>query len=351
MSISKVPFGTLADGRAVDLYTIVNGSGASVSISTYGGILVRLSVPDKHGKPTDVLLGFNELSGYAPLNPGYMGALIGRVGNRIGNGRFTLNGVTYQVATNSNGHHLHGGDAGFDKKLWAAEPDEANNALKLSIVSPDGEENYPGTLKVTVTYTLSEDDGLSIHYEAVSDRDTPCNLTNHAYSNLSGEGSGTIEDHVIQINASSFTVTDSGLIPTGELRSVAGTPYDLRQPTRIGDRLKHLSDDEQLRYGGGYDHNFMLDGEGFREAVALRSPKSGIVMKVFTDMPGVQLYTGNMLSTDRPGKCGKNYGPRDGLCLETQFPPDAINHPNFPSAVLKAGERFESTTSYIFTTE
>ena len=351
MSISKVPFGTLADGRAADLYTITNDSGASVSISTYGGILVRLTVPDKGGKPTDVLLGFDGLAGYAPVNPGYMGALIGRVGNRIGSGRFMLNGVHYQVATNSNGHHLHGGDVGFDKKIWAAEPDEAKNALKLCIVSPDGEENYPGTLEVTVTYTLSEDNGLSIRYEAVSDKDTLCNLTNHAYFNLSGEGSGTIEDHTIQINASRFTVTDSGLIPTGELRSVAGTPFDLRQPTRIGDGLKRLSDDEQLRYGGGYDHNFMLDGEGYRETVVLRSPKSGIVMKVFTDMPGVQLYTGNMLSTDWPGKGGKNYGLRDGLCLETQFPPDAVNHPDFPSAVLKAGERLESTTSYIFTAE
>ena len=351
MSISKVPFGTLADGRAADLYTIANDSGASVSISTYGGILVRLTVPDKAGNPTDVLLGFDNLAGYAPVNPGYMGALIGRVGNRIGSGRFTLNGVHYQVATNSNGHHLHGGDVGFDKKIWAAEPDEAKNALKLSIVSPDGEENYPGTLEVTVTYTLSEDNGLSIRYEAVSDKDTLCNLTNHAYFNLSGEGSGTIEDHAIQINASRFTVTDSGLIPTGELRSVVGTPFDLRQPTRIGDGLKRFPDDEQLRYGGGYDHNFILDGEGYRETVALRSPKSGIVMKVFTDMPGVQLYTGNMLSTDWPGKGGKNYGLRDGPCLETQFPPDAVNHRDFPSAVLKAGERFESTTSYIFTAE
>ncbi len=351
MSISKVPFGTLADGRAADLYTIANESGASVSISTYGGILVRLSVPDKAGKPTDVLLGFDGLSGYAPVNPGYMGALIGRVGNRIGNGRFTLNGVNHQVATNSNGHHLHGGDVGFDKKIWAAEPDETKSALKLSIVSPDGEENYPGTLKVAVTYTLSEDNGLSIRYEAVSDKDTLCNLTNHAYFNLSGEGCGTIENHTIQINASRFTVTDSGLIPTGELRSVTGTPFDLRQPTRIGDGLNQLSDDEQLRYGGGYDHNFMLDGEGYRETVTLRSPDSGIVMKVFTDMPGVQLYTGNMLSSNWPGKGGKNYGLRDGLCLETQFPPDAVNHPDFPSAVLKAGERFESTTSYIFAAE
>ena len=349
MSISRSFFGNLPDGRPVDLYTITNSSGASVSISNYGGILVSLKVPDRAGRLTDVLLGFSSVSGYAPVNPGYMGAVIGRVGNRIGNGRFTLNGVPYQVATNSNGHHLHGGMAGFDKKLWDAAVDEAGNALKLSTFSPDGEENYPGNLNVTVTYTFSDENALSLHYEAASDKDTLCNLTNHAYFNLSGEGSGTIEDHEIQIFASRFTVTDSGLIPTGELRSVSGTPFDLRSPIRLGDGLKHTGDDEAMRFGGGYDHNFMVDGEGFREAVSLYSPASGIRMKVCTDLPGVQLYTANMLESDWPGKSGKKYARRDALCLETQFPPDAINHPSFPSPVLKAGERFDSVTSYTFT--
>ncbi len=348
MSISRTSFGNLPDGRPADLFTIVNASGASVSISNYGGILVSLLVPDLSGKLTDVLLGFSSVSGYAPVNPGYMGALIGRVGNRIGKGQFTLNGVDYQVATNSNGHHLHGGLAGFDKKLWEAEPDAAKNALKLTTFSPDGEENYPGRMDVTVTYTFSDDNALSIHYEAVSDKDTLCNLTNHVYFNLSGEGSGTIEDHMIQVNASRYTATDSGLIPTGEQRSVDGTPLDLRNPLRLGAGLAHTQDDEAMRFGGGYDHNFMVDGEGFREAVSLYAPATGIRMKAFTDLPGVQLYTGNMLSSDWTGKSGKNYGKRDGLCLETQFPPDAINHPGFPSPVLRAGERFSSVTSYIF---
>lgn len=350
MGISKISFGHLTDGRPVDLYTIKNASGASVSAATYGGILVSLRVPDRSGVLTDVLLGFADISGYAPVNPGYMGALIGRVGNRIGYGRFSLNGVAYQVAANSNGHHLHGGVNGFDKKLWLAEADEASNALKLSIVSPDGEENYPGRLAVTVTYTFSNDNVLSIRYQAVSDKDTLVNLTNHAYFNLSGEGSGTIEDHEIQILADRFTAADSGLIPTGELRPVDGTPFDLRSLTRIGDGLRHTGDDEQMRYGGGYDHNFMLNGEGYRKCVTLCSPATGIRMDTFTDMPGVQLYTGNMLETDGPGKCGRKYGRHDGLCLETQFPPDAINHPGFPSPALKAGERLDSTTSYSFTT-
>lgn len=350
LGIAKASFGKLPDGRPADLYTITNASGASVSISNYGGILVSIRVPDRKGRLTDVLLGFSDISGYAPVNPGYMGALIGRVGNRINKGRFTLNGVSFQVAANSNGHHLHGGMIGFDKKLWEAEADEANHALKLSIVSPDGEENYPGNLKVTVTYAFSDDNGLSIRYQAVSDKDTLCNLTNHAYFNLSGEGSGTIEDHEIQVLADRVTVVDSGLIPTGELRAVDGTPFDLRTPVRIGDNLKHIGDNEQMCFGGGFDHNYMISGEGYRHAVTLASPVTGIRMKTFTDLPGVQLYTGNMLSSDWPGKSGKKYAKRDGLCLETQFPPDAINHPDFPSPILRAGVRLDSKTSYNFTT-
>ena len=340
MSISRTFFGNLPDGRPADLYTITNASGASVSITNYGGILVSLQVPDRAGKLTDVLLGFSDVSGYAPVNPGYMGALIGRVGNRIGKGRFTLNGVDHQVAANSNGHHLHGGMVGFDKKLWEAEPDEAHNALKLTAFSPDGEENYPGNLRVTVTYAFSEGNALSIHYQAVSDKDTLCNLTNHVYFNLSGDGSGSIEDHEIQVNASLFTVTDSGLIPTGEQRSVLGTPLDLRSPIRLGDGLAHTRDDEAMRFGGGYDHNFMVDGEGFREAAVLYSPATGIQMKAFTDLPGVQLYTGNMTESNWPGKCGKNYKKRDGLCLETQFPPDAVNHPGIPQSDPARGRTF-----------
>ena len=350
MSILKTPFGTLADGRPADLYTITNASGASVSITNYGGILVSLRVSDRDGKLTDVLLGFSDISGYAPVNPGYMGALIGRVGNRINKGRFSLNGIAYQVAANSNGHHLHGGVSGFDKKIWVAEPDESGRSLRLSTVSPDGEERYPGRLDVTVTYTFSDDNALSIRYQAVSDKDTLCNLTNHAYFNLSGDGSGTIGDHHIQIFADRFTVGDSDLIPTGELCPVDGTVFDLRNPVRIGDGLQHTQEDDQMRFGGGYDHNFMLNGEGYRHGVTLSSPATGIQMKTFTDMPGVQLYTGNMLESLWAGKSGKKYVKQDGLCLETQFPPDAVNHPSFPSPILKAGARFDSTTSYIFAT-
>ena len=250
----------------------MNASGASVSITNYGGILVSLLVPDREGKLTDVLLGFSFVSGYAPVNPGYMGALIGRVGNRIARGRFTLNGVSYQVATNSGGHHLHGGVTGFDKKLWNAEADEAKNALTLTAFSPDGEENYPGNMNVKVTYSFSDDNALTIRYEAQSDKDTLCNLTNHVYFNLAGEGSGSVEDHEIQIHASRFTATDSGLIPTGELRSVSGTPLDLRSPRRLGDGLARTGECEALRFGGGYDHNYMVDGEGYREAVCLYAP-------------------------------------------------------------------------------
>jgi aldose 1-epimerase len=349
VAITRTSFGKLPDGRPADLYTIVNASGASVSITNYGGILVSLLVPDRDGKPTDVLLGFSDISGYAPVNPGYMGALIGRVGNRIGHGRFTLNGVLHQVATNSNGHHLHGGVTGFDKKLWNAEADEARNLLKLTAFSPDGEENYPGNLRVTVTYAFSDGNALSIRYEAESDKDTLCNLTNHAYFNLNGEGNGSVEDHEIQIHADRFTATDSGLIPTGELRSVFGTPLDLRQPIRLGDGLARTAECEAMRFGGGYDHNFMVGGEGYREAVSLYAPSTGIRMKAFTDLPGVQLYTGNMLTTDWAGKSGRKYSKHDGLCLETQIPPDAINHPEFPSPILRAGERCETLTAYIFT--
>ena len=349
MAIKKTSFGNLPDGRPADLYTIENASGASVSITNYGGILVSLLVPDRDGKLTDVLLGFSDVSGYAPVNPGYMGALIGRVGNRIGQGRFSLNGASYQVATNSNGHHLHGGVTGFDKKLWTVEADEAKNALKLTAFSPDGEENYPGNLNVTVTYTFSDDNALSIRYEAESDKDTLCNLTNHAYFNLAGEGSGSVEDHEIQIHASRFTKTDSGLIPTGEHESVSGTPLDLRSPIRLGDGLAHTATNEAMRFGGGYDHNFMVDGEGYREAVSLYAPSTGIRMKTFTDLPGVQLYTGNMLLCEWASKSGRKYEKRDGLCLETQVPPDAINHPEFPSPILRAGARYETLTTYIFT--
>ncbi|MDL2205517.1 galactose mutarotase [Eubacteriales bacterium OttesenSCG-928-N13] len=350
MSIEKKPFGQLHTGEKADLYILKNGSGAWVSITNYGGIITSIHVPGRDGKLVDVLLGANDVSGYAPHNNGYLGALIGRVGNRIGNGVAILNGQPLYLAKNSNGQHLHGGNVGFDRKLWSVKMDKLTNSLMLSYVSPDGEENYPGTLEVRVTYTWSERNALSIHYEATSDKDTLCNLTNHAYFNLNGEDSGSIVDHEIQIDADRLTVVDEFCIPTGELRDVTGTPFDLRKMTRIAEGLVLESSDEQLTFGGGYDHNFALNGSGYREIVKLKGDKTGIDMTVETDQPGVQLYIGNGLNGSFIGK-KRPYEKRDGLCLETQLFPDSVNHNNFESCVLLAGEKYDTTTCYTFGTD
>lgn len=351
MSITRAPFGVTPAGEAVDKYTLKNAGGASVSILTYGGTLQSICVPDKTGKLVDVCLGYETMTDYLRV-PGYMGALIGRYGNRIGNARFTLNGQEIRLNANEAPNHLHGGLVGFNQKVWAAAPaeGEGQDSLSLTIVSPDGEENYPGTLQVTVTYTFSDDNELSLHYEATTDKDTVCNLTNHAYFNLSGHNAGTVTQHFIQINADAFTVVDAACIPTGELRDVTGTPFDLRTPTKIADGLKHLDTDEQLGFGKGYDHNFVIarEGEGISKAVELYSPATGIMMETFTDLPGVQFYGGNMLDPDFPGKDGRIYEARDALCLETQFFPDSPNQPGFPSCELKAGAKYDSTTVYKF---
>ena len=345
MAVTQKVFGTLPCGSQAMLYTITNAAGASASITNYGGIVVKLMAPGRDGL-RDVVLGCNSLNDYMP-NHGYLGALVGRVGNRINRGRFTLNGVDYQLAANSNGHHLHGGTHGFNEKLWKAEI-VSDNSVALSYESPDGEENYPGTLRVRVTYTFDGENALSIRYQAASDKDTLCNLTNHSYFNLNGEGAGDIADHEIMIDADRFTVGDPDLIPTGELRPVDGTPFDLRAFKRVGDGLALTGKDEQLTFGGGYDHNFALNGEGLRRVIVLRSAASGRQMEVYTDLPGVQFYTGNSLGNNMPGKCGHNYAPREGLCLETQFYPDSINHANFPDSVLRAGETYDHTTIYKF---
>lgn len=347
MRMDKESFGRLPDGREATLFTFTNRQGASVSITDFGGILVSLKVPNRTNDLTDVLLGYDNVSGYFP-NCGYMGALIGRVGNRINRGLCHVAGNLLQLAKNDNGNHLHGGDEGFDSKLWTPDPDATAGSLALSYTSPDGEENYPGTLKVKVTYGFSEDNSLSIRYEAESSRDTLCNLTNHAYFNLSGEGSGDILDHTIRIAADRYTVVDAGCIPTGELQPVDGTCFDLRRPLRIGDGLKHEDTDPQMICGKGYDHNFCLNGAGLRQVAELFSPATGIAMTVDTDQPGVQFYSGNKLKGIHPGKSGRAYGPREGLCLETQNYPDAINHTNFPNAVLKAGQLYQTTTIYRF---
>ncbi len=349
MSITMTAFGTLSDGVRVTRYTMTNHLGASVSVLNYGGILQSICVPDREGKISDVLLGYDSAEKYQP-NPGYLGALIGRYANRIGAGRCTLNGQPLQLAQNSNGQHLHGGNVGFDQKIWGvfSKEGKAEDKLVLSLVSPDGEENYPGTLTVRMTYSWNDRCELKLHYEAVCDQDTILNLTNHAYFNLEGEGSGSIADHTLSVNADRFTVVDKDSIPTGELRDVAGTPFDLRGGVRLADGFAQEAGDEQMVFGQGYDHNFVLNGTGLRRAAVLSAPVSGRVMEVYTDKPGVQLYTGNMIDCLVPGKCGRMYQKRDALCLETQFFPDSINNPSFPSCVLKKGEKYDYTTIYAF---
>ena len=352
MSITKKPFGKSPCGCDVDLYTMTNASGASVEITNFGGIIRAINVPDRTGKIGSVTLGYDSVEGYTPLH-GYIGALIGRVGNRIAHGECTLDGQKLTLAKNEAGKtHLHGGDIGFDRKLWDVTPVEGicEDHLILKYVSPDGEEGYPGTLKVMVTYTFTDDNQLMIRYEAVSDKNTLCNLTNHTYFNLAGEGSGSVEDHVFEFNCDTFTVVDADCIPTGEQRDVTGTPFDLREPTRLGDGLAKTDGDEQMRFGQGYDHNFNINDPeaGLRFAVHVCDPKSGRTMDVFTDMPAVQFYCGNMLDSVNPGACGRKYGKREGFCLETQYAPDSINHPEFPDSVLYASEKYDFTTIFAF---
>lgn len=354
MSITKKAFGKAPCGRDVDLYIMTNNRGSSVEIANYGGIIRAINVPDKDGNLASVVLGYNSIEGYTPLT-GYMGALIGRVGNRIANGECELNGEKLTLAKNEAGRtHLHGGSVGFDRKFWDVTPVEGicEDHLILKYVSPDGEEGYPGTLKVMVTYTFTDEDELMVRYEAVSDKDTLCNLTNHSYFNLAGEGSGSVEDHVVEFNCDTFTVVDPYSIPTGEQRDVTGTPFDLREPTRLGDRLAKTDEDEQMRFGKGFDHNFNINdlGAGLRFAVHVEDPKSGRTMDVFTDMPAVQFYTANMLEGVNPGACGRVYTPREAFCLETQYAPDSIHHPEFPDSVLYANEKYDFTTIFAFGT-
>ena len=352
MSILKKPFGKAPCGRDVDLYVMTNASGASVEITNFGGIVRAINVPDRDGKLGNVVLGYPTVEGYTPLN-GDLGALIGRVGNRIANGECEVNGEKLTLFKNeANRTHLHGGEVGFDRKIWDVTAIEGicEDYLILKYTSVDGEEGYPGTLRVMVTYTWTDDNQLLIRYEAVSDKDTLCNLTNHTYFNLAGEGSGPIDDHVFEFNCDTFTVVDQYSIPTGEQRDVTGTPFDLREPTRIGDGFAKVAGDEQLTFGQGYDHNFNINDPeaGLRFAVSVQDPGTGRTMDVFTDMPAVQFYTANMLEGINPGSCGRLYTHREGFCLETQYAPDSINHPNFPDSVLYAGEKYDFTTVFAF---
>jgi aldose 1-epimerase len=349
-SVKKESFGK-AEGRSVDLYTLTNRNGAEAMITTYGATLVSLRVPDRNGKVDDVVLGFDNIDGYLK-GTAFFGATVGRYANRIAKGHFTLNGVEYQLAINNEPNHLHGGVKGFDKVIWSARPLNLKNGvgLALSYLSHDGEEGYPGSLSVSVTYTLTNNNELKISYAASTDKDTIINLTHHSYFNLAGQGNGDILNHQLMINADRFTPTDAGSIPTGELRSVQGTPFDFRQPTAIGARINQ--DDGQLKLGKGYDHNYVLNGPTgtMRKAAQVFESTSGRTMEVWTTEPGVQLYTGNFLDGAK-GKSGKVYQFRNGFCLETQHFPDSPNKPKFPSTVLRKGRTFRSSTIYRFSTQ
>jgi aldose 1-epimerase len=349
-SIDKQPFGKTGDGVAVDIYTLKNANGVEARITTYGGIVVSLKVPDRNGKFDDVVLGYDNLDGYLKNNGPYMGALIGRYANRIARGTFKLNGVEYHLAVNNGPNHLHGGLKGFDKVVWTGKALRVANgaALKLTYQSKDGEENYPGNLSAAVIYTLTDANELKIDYSATTDKRTVVNLTSHSYFNLAGQGNGDILKQRLMINANRFTPTDSGSIPTGELRRVQGTPFDFTRPTEIGARIDQ--DDEQIKFGNGYDHNFVLNKQGKLLTLAAKAyePTTGRVMQVYTTEPGIQFYAGNFLDGSITGKEGKVYNRRYGFCLEAQHFPDSPNQPKFPSVVLSPGQRYTQTTIYKF---
>ena len=347
--ITEERFGQLADGREVLIYTFQNSRNIKMRVMNYGAIIVSLETPDYQGKSADIVLGFDNLRGYQANKP-YLGAVIGRYANRIAHGEFTLNGTKYKLARNNGTNSLHGGVQGFDKVLWHSEPFEAPHARGVSFTytSKDGEEGYPGSLQTKVTYTLNDEDELIIEYQATTDKATPINLTQHSYFNLAGEGAKDVLQHVAMINADRFTVIDKDLIPTGELREVKRTPLDFTKPVAIGVHIDQKYD--QLQFAGGYDHNFVLNKNGPEPSFAARvtEPTSGRVVEVYTDQPGMQLYSGNFLDGTITGKHGHAYGRRSGFCLETQHFADSPNHPDFPSTILKPGETFHSKTIYKF---
>jgi aldose 1-epimerase len=349
MKPSAASFGKTADGTEAQLYTLTNAHGLKATITTYGGTLTSLLVPDKNGKLGDVVLGFDNVGGYTSpeyLKAGpYFGALIGRYGNRIAKGRFTLDGQEYKLATNNGANHLHGGLKGFDKVMWQAEPGTSNEGptLTMTYTSKDGEEGYPGNLQVKVVYTLTNNDELKLDYTATTDKATPVNLTNHAYFNLNHDAGKNILDHEVTINADRYTVVNDQLIPTGELKAVKGTPFDFTTPHKIGERIAQVP--------GGYDHNWVLADAPRTEltqAVTVYEPTTGRTMDVLTTEPGVQFYTGNFLDGSLKGKGGVTYAKNYGFCLETQHFPDSPNQPKFPSTTLKPGETLKSSTVYRF---
>lgn len=352
VTISKQEYGTTANGQKVDQYILTNSSGLQVDIITYGGRITSLKTPDKNGAFENVVLGFDNLAQYEKDNP-FFGALIGRYGNRIGGAKFSLNDKPYQLAKNDGDNNLHGGLKGFDKKVWEAKTEEAptSASLILTYISPDGEEGFPGTLTTTVTYTLHNDNSLEVLYEATTDKTTVVNLTQHAYFNLSGDFSSTILDHELEILADYYLPVDKGLIPTGELEAVEGSPFDFRQAKVIGQDI--AKENTQLQLGGGFDHCWILNNQqaGYRRAAAAYHPGSGRYLEVFTDEPGIQFYSGNFLDGTLPAPNGGTYAKRSGLCLETQHYPDSPNQSEFPSVTLEPGEKYSSKTTFKLSTK
>jgi aldose 1-epimerase len=339
----------MPDGTVIDLFTLTNAHGVSVRAITYGAILVSIKVPDRSGKLDDVVIGHDTLDGYLTRSR-FFGAAVGRYGNRIGDARFTLDGREYTLAKNNGPNHLHGGLKGFDKVVWRGEArsDPRGSSVAFTRTSPDGEENYPGTLRATIAYTLTADNELVIEYQATTDKATHVNLTNHSYFNLAGDGSGDVLAHRLTLKADRYTPVDAGQIPTGELASVEGTPFDFRKETPIGARID--ASHEQLRIGGGYDHNFVIarTGPGLALAARVVEPSSGRTLEVSTTEPGVQFYSGNRLDGSITGKSGHVYRARTGFCLETQHFPDSPNKPQFPSTVLRPGGTYRSATVFKF---
>ena len=351
--VARAPFGQLPDGRPVELFTLTNVHGTEVRAMTYGAIITSIRTADRSGTRADIVLGFDSLGGYLAGSP-YFGAVVGRYANRIAGGRFTLDGATYQLARNNGPNSLHGGVRGYDKVLWRAEPfqDDRAAGVVFRYVSPDGEEGFPGTVSVEVRYTLTDGNDLIIDYVASTDKATPLNLSQHTYWNLHGDGRGDVLDHILTLPASAFTPVDSTLIPTGQIAPVAGTPFDFRQGIAIGARINDPH--TQLRFGRGYDHNWVIDrasGVRLAHAARLEDPTTGRVLDIQTTEPGIQFYSGNFLDGTIRGKSGQVYGHRTGLCLETQHFPDSPNHANFPTTILRPGGRYESRTVISFSIE
>jgi aldose 1-epimerase len=339
-AITRQDWGEL-DGKKVYLYTLTNKSGTEVKITNYGGIVTSWITPDKNGQKSNIVLGFDDLKGYQGKTP-YFGATVGRYGNRIANGRFTLDGKEYKLATNNGKNHLHGGIKGFDKVVWDADQtDENSPSLTLHYLSKDGEEGYPGNLNVTVKFTLTDENGLGIEYDATTDKATPVNLTNHSYFNLTGDVSKSILEHTLMVDADKYTPVDATLIPTGELKDVTGTPFDFRKPKKIGAEIGQVK--------GGYDHNFVLNGKGTdaQRIAVLTDDISGRQLEVYTTEPGVQFYTGNFLDGSLQTSDGRPINKNTGMCLETQHFPDSPNKPNFPSTILQPGQKYHTVTRYV----